>query len=91
MNDTPIYEYEQMEYRYLQLIDYFVNDIKELEREVIRLRYKLSMRLPNYEGLMLRSEIYSNLAGRYEWHDAYQKYMSLYSNGTDPLENNIKV
>lgn len=53
MNDSPIDECEQMECRYLHLIDYLVNDIKELECEVIRLRHELSKWLPDHEGLML--------------------------------------
>lgn len=87
MNDTPVDEREKMEFWYLQLIDYIVNDIEELELEVIRLRYELSKRLPYYKGVVLRSEIYSDLAGRYEWHEAYQKYVRLYRSGQDPLEN----
>lgn len=55
-----------MEFLYLQLIDYLVDDIKQLELETIRLCHELSKRLPGYDGLMLRTEIYSGLAGRYE-------------------------
>lgn len=76
-----------MEFLYLQLIDYLVDDIKQLELETIRLRHELSKRLPDYDGLILRSEIYSGLAGRYEWQEAYARYVSFYCEGTDPLDN----
>jgi len=86
MNDFPSGD-ETMEFEYLQLIDYLVNDIQELELEVIRLRYELSNRLPAYDGLMLKCDIFSALAGRYDWQEAYVRYVSLYCNDVDPLDN----
>lgn len=78
---------EHMEFYYLQLIDYLVKDIRQLELETIRLRYELSKWLPDYDGLLIRSDIYSGLAGRYDWQKAYASYVALYCNGIDPLDN----
>lgn len=78
---------DHMEFLYLQLIDYLVNDIKHLELESIRLRYELSKCLSDYDGLLFKSDIYSGLASRYEWQEAYARYVSLYCEGTDPLYN----
>ena len=87
MSDVLSDENEHMEFRYLQLVDSLVKDIQQLELEAIRLRYELSKRLPAYAGMMLKADIYSALAGRYEWQEAYAKYVSLYCNGMDPLDN----
>lgn len=87
MSNVSLDDDGHMEFLYLQLIDYLVKDIKQLEMETVRLRYELSKRLTDYDAMLLRSDIYSALAGRYDWQDAYVRYVSLYCDDKDPLDN----
>jgi hypothetical protein len=66
-----------------------VDDIKQLELEIIRLRLKLSQYLPENDGNLLKGEIYSDLAGRYEWQEAYTRYVNLYCDRNAPLDNEL--
>ena len=77
---------EKCEYDFCQTVDWLVKDIHRLELKVVRLRYLLSGFLPEHNGNMLRLEIFSGLSGRYYDDPAYQKYMSGWYNGQDPME-----
>lgn len=88
MNNLHSYD-EHIEYLYLQLIDYLVDDVKQLELEIIRLRLELSKYLPENDGILLKGEIYSDLAGRYGWQEAYRRYIDLYCDSEDPLDNEL--
>ena len=50
----------------MYLIDCLVKDIRELEASVVWTRYELSGHLPEYEQMLMRTDIVSGLAGRYQ-------------------------
>jgi len=70
-----------------QVIDHLVKDILLLISEVVRLRYSLSWHLPEHVGETIRSEIASDLHGDYYNYPAYQRFVSEYCGGDDPLES----
>jgi hypothetical protein len=72
---------------FFTLTDYLAKDIQQLEKEVARLRYLLSNLLPRHDGLMIRADIFSNLAGCYYEYPAYQQFISVYCNDADPLDS----
>ena len=72
---------------FLDLTKYLIMDIQHLEEEVVRLRYSLSKLLPSHEGHMLRCDIFHVLSMCYHDYPAYQKYISVYHNGHDPLDS----
>jgi len=74
-------------YDFCRLIDLLVNDIVHLEGEVVRTRYALSTYLEPPYDVCLRSDILSDLAGRYSDDPAYQIYMKLLYNNQDPMES----
>ena len=73
----------------MYLIDCLVKDIRELEAAVVWTRYELSSYLPDYEQMLIRTDIVSGLAGRYQDDPVYQIYMK-YA-GEDPLESEEQV
>ena len=73
----------------MYLIDCLVKDIRELEAAVVWTRYELSGYLPDYEQMLIRTDIISGLAGRYQDNPVYQIYMK-YA-GEDPLESEEQV
>lgn len=76
-----------IEFPLSEMIYYLAKEVKQLELEAIHLRYKLSKHISYYDGLLLRSDISLGLANRYEYQETYTKYISLYYEGTDPLDN----
>lgn len=67
-------------YQFCKLIDAMVKDIQNLESETVRYRYALSNYLPEHEKVCLRSDIFSNLADRYYWSEAYEEYIQMFYN-----------
>ena len=74
----------------LCLIDSMVNDINELETELVRTRRALSHFHPPYEKMILRSDIYSGLAGRHYDDSLYRIYMK-WVGGEDPMESDTHI
>jgi hypothetical protein len=72
---------------FFDLINKFVKDIQHLESKAVHLRYLLSKYLPEYDGEMLRCDIFNDLSDSYWDHPAYQKYMSVYCDGRDPIDS----
>lgn len=72
---------------FCQLIDYLIQDLKHLEVEVVKTRFELSQYLPAPHDESLRSDILSDLAGRYGDHPAYQRYIELMHDNIDPLDD----
>lgn len=71
----------------VKLINYLIKDIQHLESEIIRTRYELSQYLSCPYDEYLRSDILSNLAGRYAGNEAYQTYVKMLYNNQDPMES----
>jgi hypothetical protein len=69
------------------LTDKLIMGIQHLETKVVYLRYLLSMHLPDWDGKMLRCDIFHDLTGGYWDHPAYQSYISKYYDGRDPMES----
>lgn len=69
-----------------ELIDCLVEDIQMLELECISTRYHLSQYMDENEGELLRMDILSHLAGRYNGEPAYDMYTTIMYNGGDPME-----
>jgi hypothetical protein len=74
-------------YEFCRLIDLLANDIVHLEEEVVKTRYALSTYLKSPYDECLRTDILSDLAGRYSDNPAYQIYMELLYNNQDPMES----
>ena len=70
-----------------RLVEALMADIQHLESEVVRMRYELSSYLPEKERELLRSDILSNLGGRYAGNPAYDVFVSQWCNGTDPMDS----
>ena len=75
------------EMRFFDLIDQLIMDIRHLEPKVVYLRYLLSMYLPEWDGEMLRCDIFSDLVGSYWDRPAYQDYLKAFYDGHDPLDS----
>lgn len=73
-------------YEFCQLIDDLIKDIQHLESETVRTRYELSKYLEYPYDEYLRSDILSDLAGRYWDNPAYKVYIQLLYNNQDPME-----
>ena len=71
---------------FYRLVDCLIKDVQHLESKVVYLRYSLSRLLPEYDGKMLRDEIFSDLSGSYYDQSAYRQYVSEYCDGQDPLD-----
>ena len=69
------------------LVERFVEGIQHLELKVVYLRYLLSKYLPELDGEMLRDDIFRDLTGGFWAQPAYQKYLSAYHGGLDPLDS----
>jgi hypothetical protein len=78
---------DNCEMDYYQLIERLINDIQHLESKTVRLRYLLSRFLPECDGETLRCEIFSDLAGNYYEQPAYQRHISKYYGGRDPMDD----
>jgi hypothetical protein len=87
MNDSDQTFSVDIFYEFCKLIDLLIKDIQHLESEVVKTRYELSYHLNSYEQECLRSEILSNLAGRYGGTPAYDSYVQLFYNKQDPMES----
>jgi len=74
-----------------QLIDNLLGDIQLLASEVVLLRYAISWSLPKHEGETLRGEILSDLYGAYHGCPAYQRFVSAYYGGNDPMEDDAFI
>lgn len=74
-------------YDFCKLVDFLIKDIQHLESEIGKTRYQLSCHLDDYESLCLRSDILSNLGGRYSGTPAYDTYVQLFYNNQDPMES----
>lgn len=72
--------------QFCSLIDHMLKDIQQLELECISTRYWLSRYMDDDRGELLRSDIFSNLAGRYHNDPAYQLFTALLYDGGDPME-----
>jgi len=72
---------------FYDLIDQLVTEVKHLELKVVGLRHLLSMHLPAYEGEMLRCDIFRDLSDSFWARPAYQKYISEYYGGFDPMDS----
>lgn len=70
---------------FCELIDQMINDIKHLEAECVRNRYKLSEQMPSPDDEYYRSDILSGLHSPYQYNLAYQMYIAIYYDGGDPL------
>jgi len=77
---------DNCEMDFYSLVDCLIKDIQHLESKVVYLRYSLSMFLPEYDGEMLKCEIFSDLSGSYSDQSAYQRYVSDYCHGQDPMD-----
>jgi hypothetical protein len=75
------------EWNFYRLIEALISDIHHLESKAIYLRHLLSSYLPENDREMLRYEIFSDLTGSLLHHSAYQRYVSEYCAGIDPLDN----
>lgn len=69
-----------------ELVDRLVRDVQTLELECISTRYLLSQRMPEEDGELLRMDILSNLAERYDGEPAYELYKAIMYSGGDPME-----
>ena len=58
-----------------RLVKALIADIQHLESEVVHTRYELSSYLTEKERNLLRSDILSNLAGRYASDPAYDAFV----------------
>jgi hypothetical protein len=86
--DFGDYYCEACESEYFDIIDLLVKDIKHLETKAVYLRYTLSWLLPDeYDGKMLRSDIFSDLTPNHCEHPAYRRYVARYYRGRDPKDN----
>ena len=72
---------------YFRLIDALISDIQHLESEVVRTRYQLSKYLTEKERNLLRSDILSNLGGRYAGDPAYDAFVQEWCGGSDPMDS----
>jgi hypothetical protein len=72
---------------YFRLIEALIADIQHLESEVVRTRYELSRRLTEKERNLLRSDILSNLGGRYAGDSAYDAFVQKWCGGRDPMDS----
>jgi len=70
-----------------QLVNHLLGDIQLLASEVVLLRYAVSWSLPKHEGETVRGEILSDLYGSYYTYPAYQRFISVYYDGEDPMED----
>jgi len=78
---------DKCEMDFYQLIEWLINDIQHLESKVVYLRYSLSKLLPEYDGEMLRCDIFSDLSSIHYDQPAYQRYVSRYCGGHDPVDD----
>jgi len=74
------------EMEFLDLIDHLILGIQHLESKAVYLRYLLSLYLPKWDGEMLRCDIFSDLSGGFSDKPAYQRYISVYHCGLDPMD-----
>ena len=72
---------------YFRLIEALIADIQHLESEVVRTRYELSRHLSEKERNLLRSDILSNLGGRYAGNPAYDAFVQEWCGGNDPMDS----
>ena len=70
-----------------RLIEAMLADIQHLESEVVRTRYELSRHLSERERNLLRSDILSNLGGRYAGDPAYDAFVQKWCGGSDPMDS----
>ena len=70
-----------------RLIESLITDIQHLESEVVRTRYELSRHLTEKERNLLRSDILSNLGGRYASDPAYDAFVQEWCGGNDPMDS----
>lgn len=69
-----------------ELADKLTADIQFLELECISTRYLLHQHMDKEEGELLRMDILSHLAGRYEGDPAQELFKSIMYSGGDPME-----
>ena len=74
-------------YEFCKLVDSLVKDIQHLESETVRTRYELSQYTDKPYDEYLRSDILSDMAGRYGDNPAYQAYVQLFYNNHDPMNS----
>ena len=72
---------------FFRLIEALISDIQHLESEVVCTRYELSRYLPEKERNLLRSDILSNLGGRYASDPAYDAFVQEWCGGNDPMDS----
>lgn len=70
---------------FLELVDAMVRDIQHLKAETIRARYELSQRYDPEHKWITTVDILSNLDMPHYDSIAYQKYVSIYYDGGDPM------
>ena len=83
-----MFDCDRCETDFHSLIERCVRDIQFLQSKVVFLRYSLCQHLENHEGDMLKSEIFSDLAGTYYDLPAYQRFVFNDCCGIDPMECN---
>ena len=70
---------------YMERIDAMVRDIQHLKAETIRARYELSQKYDPDHKWITTVDILSNLDMPHYDSIAYQQYVSMYYDGSDPL------
>ena len=58
-----------------------------MESKVVYLRYTLSKHLPENDGKLLMSDIFSDLSAPHYDKPVYMQYMKAYYGGLNPLDN----
>ena len=79
---------ESCEMEYFQLIEALILNIMHLESKVVYLRFSLSNYLPLHRAKLMRSDIFSDLSANHIDRPAYHRYVSIYCDGNDPMDDN---
>jgi len=72
---------------FYNLIDIMIKDIQFLQAKAVYLRLLLSRTLPEYDGWLLRNDIFTDLAGCYWDNPAYKRFMEEFHSGLDPMDD----
>lgn len=70
---------------YTSLIEDMIQETRELELEIVSLRYLLSTCMQGKYKYDLRSEIYTNINPEFRDNPEYEKYIKTYFHGRDPF------
>ena len=86
-NEFPDFDSSASILNVFRLIESLITDIQHLESEVVRTRYELSRHLSEKERNLLRSDILSNLGGRYAGDPVYDAFVQEWCGGSDPMDS----